>query len=192
MPKAHLTDIAIKALRPPRKGQETYWDQTLTGFGVRVSQGGGKSFIVMHGANRKRTSIGKYPIITLSDARTAAKRLLAEQTLGKHAPLSVGFETACNEYLAECAGRIGEGTLSGYTRQLKHHWLPAFRKSRLSAISPSDIHRRLDRLGNTPSVNGGAKLVHPGGAKLVHLTLCGTRCWGVVPVVHRRDPRCFV
>ena len=42
------------------------------------------------------------------------------------------------------------------------------------------------------SVNGGAKLVHPGGAKLVHLTLCGTRCWGVVPVVHRRDPRCFV
>ena len=41
-------------------------------------------------------------------------------------------------------------------------------------------------------VNGGAKLVHPGGAKLVHLTLFGTRCWGVVPVVHRRDPRCFV
>ena len=41
-------------------------------------------------------------------------------------------------------------------------------------------------------VNGGAKLVHPGGAKLVHLTLRGTRCWGVVPVVHRRDPRCFV
>ena len=48
--------------------------------------------------------------------------------------------------------------------------------------------------GNTwrPRVNGGAKLVHPGGAKLVHLTLCGMRCWGVVPVVHRRDPRCFV
>ncbi len=44
----------------------------------------------------------------------------------------------------------------------------------------------------TVAVNGGAKLVHPGGAKLVHLTLCGTRCWGVVPVVHRRDPRCFV
>ena len=37
-------------------------------------------------------------------------------------------------------------------------------------------------------VNGGAKLVHPGGAKLVHLTLCGTRCWGVVPVVHESDP----
>ena len=32
-----------------------------------------------------------------------------------------------------------------------------------------------------------------GGAKLVHLRLCGMRCWGGgVPVVHRRDPRCFV
>ena len=46
--------------------------------------------------------------------------------------------------------------------------------------------------GEDESVNGGAKLVHPGGAKLVHLTLCGMRCWGVVPVVHRRDPRSFV
>ena len=48
-----------------------------------------------------------------------------------------------------------------------------------------------ERLTTLLHVNGGAKLVHPGGAKLVHLTLCGTRCWGVVPVVHRRDPRCF-
>ena len=48
------------------------------------------------------------------------------------------------------------------------------------------------KLCTNMTVNGGAKLVHPGGAKLVHLMLCGTRCWGVVPVVHRRDPRCFV
>ena len=50
----------------------------------------------------------------------------------------------------------------------------------------------LDLTNTVYAVNGGAKLVHPGGAKLVHLMLCGTRCWGVVPVVHRRDPRCFV
>ena len=49
----------------------------------------------------------------------------------------------------------------------------------------------LSKMSDVSAVNGGAKLVHPGGAKPVHLTLCGTRCWGVVPVVHRRDPRCF-
>ena len=52
-------------------------------------------------------------------------------------------------------------------------------------------HEMTRLLDEAKTVNGGAKLVHPGGAKLVHLTLCGTRCWGVVPVVHRRDPRCF-
>ena len=52
--------------------------------------------------------------------------------------------------------------------------------------------RRREMFVPLSHVNGGAKLVHPGGAKLVHLTLCGMRCWGVVPVVHRRDPRCFV
>ena len=54
------------------------------------------------------------------------------------------------------------------------------------------LDKLLEMKPDITPVNGGAKLVHPGGAKLVHLTLCGTRCWGVVPVVHRRDPRCFV
>ena len=62
-------------------------------------------------------------------------------------------------------------------------------------FSPSALLRELEgwcRKFELIAVNGGAKLVPPGGAKLVHLTLCGTRCWGVVPVVHRRAPRCFV
>ena len=59
---------------------------------------------------------------------------------------------------------------------------------------PGPLWRFQGRLRCWPCVfvNGGAKLVHPGGAKLVHLMLCGRRCWGVVPVVRRRDPRCFV
>ena len=56
---------------------------------------------------------------------------------------------------------------------------------------PEDVRYCKKCVISNQRVNGGAKLVHPGGAKLVHLTLCGTRCWGVVPVVHRRDPRCF-
>ena len=61
-------------------------------------------------------------------------------------------------------------------------------------LAAEGIEAKRSTLGDfllAQGVNGGAKLVHPGGAKLVHLTLCGTRCWGVVPVVHRRDPRCF-
>ena len=66
------------------------------------------------------------------------------------------------------------------------------RFSSLAMLEREVLSRLPDNQVRPRDVNGGAKLVHPGGAKLVHLTLCGTRCWGVVPVVHRRDPRCFV
>ncbi|MDP6587931.1 MAG: integrase family protein, partial [Alphaproteobacteria bacterium] len=151
MPKIKLTDFAVKALQPPRKGQTTHWDNALTGFGVRVSQGGSKSFIVMHGANRRRTTLGRYPTVSLSDARTAAKRLLANQTLGKHLPASVGFDTALSEYLLEIKRRLTPRTHSDYTRLLNRHWLPTFRHSKLNDITPVEIHRKLDRMGNTLS-----------------------------------------
>jgi hypothetical protein len=72
-------------LEPPASGQTVVWDTTLAAFGCRVSQGGSKTFIV----NRNKTflTIGRYPIISLSEARTEAKRMMAEFTLGK-IPLS--------------------------------------------------------------------------------------------------------
>ena len=41
------------------------------------------------------------------------------------------------------------------------------------------------------TVNGGAKLVHPGGAKLVHLTLCGTR-WTLLTKVETSCDRILI
>ena len=102
MPKTQLTDISIRSLKPPEKGQVTYWDNSLSGFGMRVSQGGAKIFVIVHGANRRRTSMGRYPVIKLSEARIEAKRLLAEFTLGKTKPVSITFEAAQIRFLEAC------------------------------------------------------------------------------------------
>ena len=67
-----------------------------------------------------------------------------------------------------------------------------YRSMAFAQLTYRESLRDIETCLSVHAVNGGAKLVHPGGAKLVHLMLCGTRCWGVVPVVHRRDPRCFV
>ena len=56
------------------------------------------------------------------------------------------------------------------------------RRAKTDRIDALGMLRALMAFQRGEDVNGGAKLVHPGGAKLVHLTLCGTRCWGVVPV----------
>ena len=84
-------------------------------------------------------------------------------------------------------------TLQRLTRTMHERW-ETLGPETLDSIRDAEgvPHEAVSAPVSLDGVNGGAKLVHPGGAKLVHLTLCGTRCWGVVPVVHRRDPRCFV
>ncbi len=72
-----------------------------------------------------------------------------------------------------------------HPRDLNSHGLPGCNERDRMAELWLQEYERLDAEDQryVEAVNGGAKLVH--------LTLCGTRCWGVVPVVHRRDPRCF-
>jgi hypothetical protein len=83
-----ITDLSIKALKPPVKGEKIHYDETLPGFGVRVSEGGTKSFILTHGKLRRRETIGRVGILTLKTARQAAKERLAEYVLGKHTQAS--------------------------------------------------------------------------------------------------------
>lgn len=149
MPKIHLTDISIRALTPPSKGQITYWDDTTPGFGVRVSQGGAKSFVLVSGANRQRTTIGRYPTIKLSDARTEAKRVIAEHTLGKTRYSAISFEQARDRFLSDCERRNKPRTVQDYTRLLNRHF--RFSKTPISEISTQELMRRINRLNDTPS-----------------------------------------
>ena len=144
-----LTDISVRQLACPAKGQRTYFDDTLPSFGCRVSQGGTRSFVVQHGADRQLITIGRYPIISLAEARTEAKRVLAESTLGKHRPRSIACEEAQKLFLASCEQRLRLSTINDYTRLLKRHF--AFGRRQLSDIAPQDISRQIDRLAETPS-----------------------------------------
>ena len=63
----HISDITVRQLKPPPKGQKTYFDDGLKGFGVRVSQGGTKTFVLMYGNDRKLTTIGRVGVVKLKD-----------------------------------------------------------------------------------------------------------------------------
>ena len=109
-----LTDISVRTLPTPTKGQKTHWDDTLRSFGCRVSQGGTKSFVVQHGIDRRLVTIGRYPIVSLADARVEAKRILAEMTLGKHRPRTVRWDEALEQYLAASKEKNRKRTVDGY------------------------------------------------------------------------------
>lgn len=149
MPKAHLTDITVRSLKPPDRGQATYWDDSMPGFGCRISQGGTKSFVLMHGVNRQLTTIGRYPTLSLAEARRGAKRLLAERTLGKNQLPTISFSDARDRFLSDCAQKNSPRTVYDYTRLLERH----FRLGNvpLSEITTEDIMRRVNKLSETPS-----------------------------------------
>ena len=84
-----LTDLAIRSLPAPQKGQADYYDTSMPGLCLRVSQGGSKvfTFVLRRQNKRRRITIGKYGAVTLSQARTAANKILAGATPNPFSPL---------------------------------------------------------------------------------------------------------
>ena len=152
-----LNDLTIKRLKVPERGQVSYTDDSLPGFSLRISHGGTKTFVVVHGRLRSRTTIGRYPIISLAQARQRAKEILAEKTLGKGRPKTILFDDAKATFLKECEQHNKARTVNDYTRLLARHF--PFGRTRLSEIGPSEIHERLDKLRATKSEQHHAYVV---------------------------------
>ncbi len=112
--KIKLNDIVIRQLQPGDR-QERYFDETLPGFGVAVGVRS-KSFFVIRGENRQLTTIGRYPEISLQDARKAAKRLLVEEP-SKHVPMRLTAAVAT--YLEDIEARLRPGSVETYRQHLK-------------------------------------------------------------------------
>ncbi len=155
MPRQRLTDLSIRKLPTPETGQETYWDATLPGFGVRVSPRGARSFVVMYytGKRRRRRTIGRHPTISLAEARTAAKQVLASVTLGTHEEedrtLNVSDALDLFDDL-HCKRRNKAGTRKETMRLLNKHIRPALGSDVVSDIKPRDVSAVVDRLMETP------------------------------------------
>jgi integrase len=152
-----LTDLTIKALRAPREGAKVYFDDVLCGFGVRVSCGGTKSFVLTHGPRHQRETVGRVGIITLQDARAEAKRRLAEYTLGKTRPQAIAWDAAKAEYLAARKRELKPRVIADYTYILNRHF--KYGDTRLSELSPHDLRNSLTRLQETPAEHQHAFVV---------------------------------
>ena len=143
-----LTELMLRAAKPPERGTIMLWDGAQKHFGIRISQGGAKSFVILTGSGR-RQAIGRYPTISLATARTRAKELLAEYTLGKTRPRAAAFDDVLTAFLEACEKKNRPRTVRDYTRLLKRHI--DFDRKNLSDISRHDISRKLDKLKDVPS-----------------------------------------
>jgi Arm DNA-binding domain len=148
--KATLTDLSVRALKAPARGQYTVWDK-ISPVGVRVSQGGSKTFILMIARGQRRT-IGRVGIITLAEARTEAKRILAERTLGiGHKATNVTFDDALPQFVEEKYRSKSPRSKHEANRLLRTHFLSALRTKKLSDITDQDVSKELGKLTHVPS-----------------------------------------
>lgn len=138
--KLRLTDLAVRQLPAPPSGQKTYFE--ADGFGVRVSQGGTKTFVAVKGKERKWTKIGRYPDMSLKEARQAARLILPPPPPGAP-PQSVNEAVAA--FLAAKEQSCRPSTMANYRLYL----------GRLKATSFKDITKA--ELTYTPHATSAAK-----------------------------------
>jgi integrase len=74
MPKQRLSAKFVESVKAPPVGQVDYFDATLPAFGLRVSKDGAKSWFCFYRVDGKqvRQTLGRFPTLSLADARTAA------------------------------------------------------------------------------------------------------------------------
>lgn len=152
-----LTDITIRSLKAPATGAVVFSDDLIAGFGVRVSEGGTKSFVLTYGPRRTRETLGRVGIITLADARDAAKKRLAGYTLGKDKPRAITWTKAKEEYFKEQAGKLRATTATDYRYILDRHF--RYGEQKLHTLSQADIEKSLGRLTHSPSTEQRAFVV---------------------------------
>jgi integrase len=153
--KKPLTDRAIRGLGPAPGGKRRIvWDAIVPGLGVRVTDQGSKSFVLVTrypgSASPAPRSLGSYGAVTLEAARIKAREWLGligsgidpEAYATERAAQT--FKAIAEEYLARKAkDHRSKGWVEGALKRLVY---PALGDRPIDAINRSDIVRLLDRI----------------------------------------------
>src|SRR4051812_35086575 len=110
MPKVNLTDRFLKAAKPAPIGMRLiHWDAAQPSFGVRITDKGQKTFVVVRRVAGKNQlvfkSLGTYPETPLADARRRAPEVLRTLAMGK-TPKQVDEEAVAERKRAEEERRV--------------------------------------------------------------------------------------
>jgi integrase len=144
-----LTASTIRLLSLAGKTEAIFFDDDVPGFGVRVREGGSRTFVFQYklGAKQRRLALGLVSAIDIAKARDNAKNLYARVRLGEDpagdkaatkAKAHRTFEAVAEDYLDYQKEDIRERTYAGVAHHLRKHARPLHRLH-LEKISRADI-----------------------------------------------------
>lgn len=158
-----ITKAAVDALLPARVDQ-FLWDDELRGFGLKVTPGGAKSYLVQYrmggrGTPTRRYTIGRHGPFTPDAARREAKRLLGlvsdnqDPAVKKRAAkgaimaaVELEFETYAKRFLEHYVAHEWKASQSFAESILRLHVTPHLRGKELASIKRADVTRVFDNL----------------------------------------------
>ena len=156
MPKTKLTARSLQALSALDDQRTEYFDQDLPGFSVRVTPSGGKAFSVLYrrGRRLRRYTLGKYPVLGLSQARGLARKALAEAAMGGDPGArkieerrAETFSELCREYLDRYA-RPRKRSWQEDDRRIRKSLLPALGHRPVGKIRRAEVRSVLESISN--------------------------------------------
>jgi integrase len=158
--RIRFTDRTLKALKaPPRPKQIDYFDDSLPGFGLRVSYNGRKAWIVLYRCNgvKGRLTLGRFDVLPLAEAREQARDALKAAARGddpsvqkdrdREAPT---FKQLADRYIKDYA-KPKKRTWQKDRRLLDNNLIPALGRKKAHLVTRADLRAELSKVKGRPA-----------------------------------------
>jgi hypothetical protein len=152
-----LSEGFVRKIRIPARGNRITYDAEVKGFGVRVTAGGAKAFVLNYrvGGRERRYTIGSWPDWTVAAARGEAKHLKCRIDLGED-PMADRNAERGTPTVAELVAAYREEQLPSkrpssrrdYEGILDRHVLPKLGRRRVQDVRTEEVeelHRQVKK-----------------------------------------------
>jgi integrase len=175
-----LTEKIMRDLPLPKRGIALHWDAPdpkgkqgwTAGFGVRVSAGGSKAFVLRYRSKRTRSehvfTIGTWPAWSVEAARAEARDLKRRidkgddpQAAKQAARDAATVSDLCERFVAEYLPAKREATRRDYTNIIERDIKPALGRKLVAAVEHADVeklHREISKRAPYAANRAGAVL----------------------------------
>lgn len=181
MPKLKLTDAAVAKFKlPPAPEQVDHWDTLTPAFGIRVSYSGAKAWLVAvriltDGQWKKtRISFGRYPDMSLADARTAAQEIKLRAKKGENPRLVTAndradleaksrdtFASVRDKFIKQhCQKKLRPRPAKEYERVLRSADFKDWETRPITEITKRDVIALLDTVAERAPVHANRTLLY--------------------------------
>ncbi len=158
--RMRFTDRGLRAIKPPPAPKQVdYFDDSLPGFGLRVSYSGRKSWTVLYRCNgqKGRLTLGRFDVLPLAEAREKAREALKAAARGddpatqknrdREAPT---FKQLADRYIEEYA-KPKKRTWRKDRRLLDNNLIPALGRKKAHMITRADLRIELNKVKARPA-----------------------------------------